>query len=210
VGEANCFALGSKVEVEHLVFATGGGATNAAVTFARQGLKTAAFFKVGDDSIGREIASELKKEGVRPMALWDEKHETAYSTILLSADGERTILVYRGASEDIKAKEIPWKSFKAKWVYIAPGGIDFDLVNTLVDGLMVQGIDIAINPSAKKFIGKGLRGMANILSKAKVVILNREEAALLTGISYQEEKRIFRALDEAVPGIAVMTDGQEE
>ena len=32
-GEAQCFALGGKIELDNQVIATGGGATNAAVTF---------------------------------------------------------------------------------------------------------------------------------------------------------------------------------
>ena len=40
-GEAACLSLGSKVDVDDIVFTTGGGGTNNAVGFARQGLKTA-------------------------------------------------------------------------------------------------------------------------------------------------------------------------
>lgn len=35
-GDVEEFMLGSKNEVEHVIFSTGGGATNASVTFARQ------------------------------------------------------------------------------------------------------------------------------------------------------------------------------
>ena len=45
--------LGSKIEVENIIFETGGGATNAAVTFTRQGLKTAAIARLGEDPGGR-------------------------------------------------------------------------------------------------------------------------------------------------------------
>src|SRR3989344_2457449 len=56
--------LGSKINVENIIFESGGGATNAAVTFARQGLKVATLCRVGDDPGGRAIIEALEKEGV--------------------------------------------------------------------------------------------------------------------------------------------------
>ena len=47
-GEALELGLGSKFEVKKIVLTTGGGATNAAVTFARQGFKTACIGFAGE------------------------------------------------------------------------------------------------------------------------------------------------------------------
>ena len=60
-GTEQCFPLGSKIEINKMVFTTGGGGTNAAVTFARQGLKTADIGVVGRDFNGRAILEELAK-----------------------------------------------------------------------------------------------------------------------------------------------------
>ena len=205
-GEAQCFALGGKIEVDKPIFTTGGGATNAAVTFARQGLKTAALIKVGDDNAGNDIIKELKKEEVDPFAIKQKDNGTAYSTILLAPNGERTILVYRGASENLLKDEIPFEKLKSEWAYIVPGKISYDVIMGIVDYLYQQNILIAFNPS-KHFIELGLEKLKPILEKTKAVILNREEAAYLTNVDYDEEKGIFKKLDAAVAGIAVMTDG---
>ncbi|MCX6702600.1 MAG: carbohydrate kinase family protein [Candidatus Wolfebacteria bacterium] len=205
-GEAQCFALGGKVEVDEPVFMTGGGATNTAVTFSRQGFKTAALIKIGEDDSGEEILSELEKEGIKIFAVKDKKIPTGYDTILLSSGGERTILVYRGAGDSWDIKDIPLRKLKARWAYIVPGNIPFDVVEYLIGYLSERGVSIAINPS-KKLIQKGLSGLKNILSKSQVVILNREEASYLTGADYGDKKKIFSVLDEAVKGIIVMTDG---
>src|SRR3989338_8986820 len=63
-GVEQCFPLGSKIEIKEIVFTTGGGAANAAVTFSRQGFKTACVSAVGEDLNGREIVKELKREKV--------------------------------------------------------------------------------------------------------------------------------------------------
>ena len=43
------FPLGSKVDIENVYHSTGGGATNAAVTFARQGFNTSFLGKIGNN-----------------------------------------------------------------------------------------------------------------------------------------------------------------
>lgn len=205
-GEAECFALGSKLEVEKPVFTVGGGAANAAVTFARQGLKTAALIKIGDDALGKEIVRGLKEEKITPLPMVDKKEGTSYSTILLTPQGERTILVYRGASEDLEKKEVPFRKLKAKWAYIAPGGINFLLMQEIVMHLKRQGTQIAMNPS-KNYLKLGAERLKGLLKWLDVVIMNREEASLLTGMRYENERGIFKKFDGLIDGIAVMTDG---
>src|SRR3989338_10975611 len=83
-GQLECLPLGSKIEIKKIVFATGGGGTNAAVTFARQGLKTACIGAIGDDIGGKEALRELEQEGIDTK--YFQRHndgQTAYSLILV-------------------------------------------------------------------------------------------------------------------------------
>jgi len=211
-GEAQCFALGGKIEIGEPTLATGGGATNSAATFSRQGLKTAALIKIGKDQAGKDILEELKKEKVDVLKLQTTNYKlqtnnsTAYSTILLAPGGERTILVYRGTSEDLTLKEIPLNELRSKWVYVSPGKMPFEAINKIFNHFYKNKTFIAFNPS-KHFIEMGLKKLKPLLKKTKVFILNREEAFYLTRVDYHKEKEIFKKLDEAVDGIAVMTDG---
>ncbi|MCL5004370.1 MAG: carbohydrate kinase family protein [Patescibacteria group bacterium] len=209
-GEAQCFALGGKIEIGKPVFATGGGANNSATTFSRQGLKTAALMKIGADEAGQSILNELKNEKVdiisRPGR--DMMNGTAYSTVLLAPEGERTILVYRGISENLSEKEISFNKLKSKWAYVSPGKISFETISKIFNHFHKNKILIAFNPS-KHFIEMGIKKIKPLLNKSKVVILNREEASYLTGVDYEKEKEIFKKLDEAVDGITVMTDGEK-
>lgn len=206
--EATCFGLGSKIGIEEPVIEVGGAAINAAMTFSKQGIKTAAFFKIGNDESGKAIISGLKKEKVAVLGLIDKKVKTAFSTILLSPDSERTILTYRGASETIGEKEIPFNKLKSKWVYISPSNINFNLVVKITNHFYNQKTLIAINPSYA-MIKMGLKKLAPILKKTDVLILNREEASYLTKIDYNNKKEMFKKLDKIVRGIFVMTDGSK-
>src|SRR5688572_11199412 len=54
------FELGSKNEVDAITHSTGGGATNAAVTFSRQGLRSYYMGKIGDDVPGKVVMDTLR------------------------------------------------------------------------------------------------------------------------------------------------------
>ena len=206
-GEAECFAFGGKLEIDNLVSASGGGATNTAVTFARQGLRAAAVCRVGDDLFGTEIINELKREKVKSFIIKDKKRPTGYATILLSPTGERSVLVHRGAAEDLKASEIP-SHLKSRWLYVVPSHISLSVMKKVVNQSLVSGALIVMNPS-RFYIEMGAVKLKSLLQKLTVVIVNREEASYLTGIDYKKTKDIFKALDQMVPGIAVMTDGSK-
>ncbi|MDO8557475.1 MAG: carbohydrate kinase family protein [Candidatus Jorgensenbacteria bacterium] len=207
-GEAECFALGSKIEIEDAEITVGGGATNTAVTFARYGLKTASLIRIGNDPSGDEITSSLKKEKIEAFVVRDAKRRTAYSTILLSSGGERTILVYRGASESLEEREVPFSKLNAKWAYIAPGGISFPVIEKIVATLKKNNTFIAFNPS-KHYIALPKAKLHKILHEVDIVLVNREEASRITGVSYENTRGIFKKFDDIVPGIAVMTDGKK-
>lgn len=205
-GEAQCFALGAKIEVEHPVLTVGGGAANSAVTFARQGLKTAAIVGIGNDANGKAAADELKKEKTAVFPVYDKKDMTGYSVILISPNGERTILHYRGASRAVRGAETIFKKIRANWIYISPGGISLAAMQKIMRHFKKNKTKIAMNPSKSYLVDRGVK-LKNLLKNLDVVIVNREEAAYFTGADYKDERKIFKKLDELVPGIAVMTDG---
>src|SRR3989344_655315 len=78
------FESGAKLEIATLHDPSGGGGTNAAVTFARQGFKATCISVVGNDYNGEEIIRELKSEGVDVSSMIRHSDDyTAYSVILL-------------------------------------------------------------------------------------------------------------------------------
>ena len=106
-----CLPFGAKINVDSIHFDTGGGATNNAVTFTRLGkLKTATLCRIGNDSAGNDIKQILKHSKVDTSLIQTARKDlTAYSAILSPGGeiGERTILVYRGASRTKEHAKIP-------------------------------------------------------------------------------------------------------
>jgi len=210
-GEGICLSLGSKIDVQDIKFTSGGGGTNTAVTFAKQGLKTAFCGIVGEDEAGREILKELKSYKIDGSLVQKTKEKaTNHSVIISSEDGQdRTILVYRGASELLNKQNIPWDKLKSKWIYIAPlSGQLCDTFEDIVDFAYKNKIKIAINPgSSQLYLPQ--ETLSRIFKKIDILILNQEEASFLTKVSFQDEVEVFRKIDEMCPGVAVMTKGGE-
>lgn len=208
-GKGLCLSLGSKIEVDDIFFATGGGGTNTAATFANQGFETAFCGMVGDDSAGKEALQELENFGVNTDFILKSKTKATNHSVVLGSDDsrERTILVYRGASDEPTKADIPLAKMQAKWFYIAPlSGSLCKVFEYLVDYAFKNGIKIAINLGNYQLQMPASK-LQKIIKKADVLILNREEASILTKIPYNKEKEVFKKLDKMCPGIAIMTKG---
>ncbi len=208
VGEGLCLPFGSKVAADKLEVTSGGGGTNTAVTFARQGFRTCCIGAIGRDHATTLILDDLRREGV------DAKHfqiadggRTEYSVILVAPDGERTILVYRDANVGLDAAKIPWGTLKAKWMYIDSVG-SLDVLTKAVVWAKRTGAHLATNPGGRD-LELGMARLAPLWKDFDIVGMNQEEAAKLTGIPYTEEDAIFKKMDEAIGGIFIMTKGRE-
>ncbi len=204
-----CVSLGSKMHMDDVFFAMGGCGTNTAVTFARQGLKTAYFGSIGRDCSGQIVKNELSKQGVSLDLLREtEQWPTAYSVILSLPEVGRSILEKYGACHQLTEQEIPFDKLKAKWFYVASlSDKSHGLLTPLIDFAKKQGIKVAANPSGSVKKAEHIEILKRVLDKIDILILNQEEAGKLTGLDYQKEKEIFKRLDDWVRGIVVMTKG---
>jgi len=202
-----CLPLGAKIRVPKVHFLTGGSATNTAVSFARQGLKTAIICRVGDDISGKTIIEEQKKEGIDIQFIQkDYLVPTAYSVIFLTTSGERTILSYKGCAENLTIQEISWKKIKTRWLCIGSLGKEKNILKKIIEFAVSKNIKLAINPGAQEL--NWLKKHPKWLDKFEIFICNQEEAAYFSGIPYIKEKKIFKKIDNLVNGIVVMTKGK--
>jgi ribokinase len=208
-GSAICLPFGSKLGVQRIVFASGGGGTNAAVTFARQGYRTACLGVIGKDPAGSAVLDELRQEGVD--AKYFQIHDddiTAYSTILVTGNGERTILSYKGEGQHFDAARVSWDKLDAKWLYVNSVGGRIEMLEAAVAWAQRSGARMTTNPGTK-ILEHGLEKLGPLWQKFDIVGMNHEEAARITGIPYREEDKLFRRMDELIGGIFIMTLGSE-
>ncbi len=204
-----CMSLGSKIPVEDLELATGGGGTNPAATLALQKFKVAYCGKIGNDYGGQAIIDELKLLGIgTKFIIKDKKRKTNYSVVLSVPGKERTILVYRDASENLTTKDIPWNGIKkTKWFYISPlSGKLSNIFEPLINFARKNKIRVFLNPGSAQ-LELPRKVWALILKSIDILMLNQEEASILTGVPFEKESQILSELRGLVKGIAIMTKG---
>ncbi|MEX0748713.1 MAG: carbohydrate kinase family protein [Candidatus Saccharimonadales bacterium] len=198
------FPLGAKLELDKVIFDTGGGATNAAVTFARHGFETQFLGKIGDDPAGAHILQDLQREGVKTGRIkCDLDGTTGYSTLLLAPRGERTVLVYRGVSQELSADDFDnFARLKTDWLYVSSLSGNFPLLEAIVAFAQKSDVKLAINPGSAEL--KQAARLKKLLPNFAVVSLNKEEAGELS----EAKTSAQRAADIArLADIAVVTDG---
>lgn len=201
------FAFGTKIELDDILFEVGGGATNAAYTFKYQGLKTACIARIGRDGAGIDVQRSLKQAGIIDHLVIDQKHRTGSGVIFLGRTGERTILVYRGATQEFQVRDIRavWLT-QTRWVYITSLGGDIAALEHVVRLSSRHQAKIFLNPG-KKEIDTYPKRIQKLIRHCAVLLLNREEAAALTGRAYVNIKGMFNQLREWTPGIVLITEG---
>jgi ribokinase len=203
-----CFLFGAKLEVEEIAFETGGGATNNAATFARLGkFKTAAVTNVGDDYSGLEVVDALKKDRVdiRFVKRLPKTH-TSYSTILLSGIAERTILTYRGPAAHLSAEKIAWPQMSAKLFHVSGLSGNLPLLTDILARAGRIGAKVFMNPGGGEFTQPAAK-LHPLLKRLDILIVNREEAATLTGAPLADLGKLAAGLRKLCAH-AVMTDGR--
>lgn len=196
--------LGAKADVNNINFSTGGGATNAAVTFSRQGLEAIFMGTIAHDPAGMAVLADLDKEGIDTTHVsYSDRYNTGYSVLLLAPSGERTILTYRGASTHYDAKHFDLHGLEADWLYVSSMAGSM----TAVDKIFSQahdkeGMKIFFNPGKGEL--KQPEKLKSLLDDVEVLSVNKDEAAqIVEGESLEE---LVRHLLHYVP-VAIVSDG---
>jgi ribokinase len=205
-GRAECVSLGSKIDVDQLVMSSGGGGTNSAATFASLGYRTAVISRVGEDSNGRDVIVDMAKFGVHTQLVKLVKRDpTGYSVLLTAKDGERSVLVHRGASASFNEKDIAWGKLKAKWIYVTSLAGNTALLLKIAKHAKKHKIKMAWNPGSGE-IKHRKRGLDPILKIADVVSLNIEEAQKLGRTRSRDIGVLCKKIHQ--PGqVILLTDG---
>ena len=178
--------LGAKADVNNIHFSTGGGATNAAVTFARQGFDSTFMGVVGDDPAAQAVLAELDKEGVDTQHVRvSKKYHTGYSVLLLAPSGERTILTYRGASTHYSKHDIASDNIDADWIYMSSMSGQMEIVSQILAKAKQRGVKVMYNPGKKELAQPDK--LRALLEDVDVLTVNKQEMqSLVDGEDLEE------------------------
>ena len=202
----HCFTqleLGSKADVNQIHFSTGGGATNASVTFARQGHSAIFMGVVGEDPAGRAVLEDMDKENVDTRFVkFSKQYNTGYSVLLLAPNGERTILTYRGASTHYYPGDFTLTDVEADWLYVSNLAGQMKVLDELFRQAKQQGMKICFNPGKKELAQR--ERLIGLLEDVDVLALNRQEMMML--VEGDDLETLVRRGLQLVPTV-IVTDG---
>jgi len=205
-GFFNQIELGAKIDIDKVKFSTGGGASNAATTFARYGHESIFFGCIADDPAGAAILASFDDENIdSSYVTYIPKAHTGYSVVLLTPNGERTILTCRGASAKFDAiNPNDLDNIHPDWLYVTTFRGNMDALDRLFTKAHSIGTKIMFNPGNLEL--KNSRKLLGLLSDVDVLILNKSEAKKLTEGTVLTE--IFARIKSYVP-VAIVTDGTQ-
>lgn len=198
---------GMKVPFDHAEIIAGvGNAANAAVSFARLGLKSSLITNIGGDNYGTDIVHALHRNKVDTRFVRINPGKISNYHYVLWYKEERTILikheVYDYHWPHLSKKEMP------KWLYfssVSQHAIDYhdDVSDWLDDNPEVK---LAFQPGTFQ-MEAGVERLKRIYARTEVLILNREEAALVSGGDRANVHDLLDRLHNLGPKIVVITDG---
>jgi ribokinase len=183
-----------------------GNAANAAVAFARLGLRSGLAANVGEDAEGRDMIRALqhKKVDTRFVHINVDK-KSNYHYVLWYKD-ERTILIKH---EDY---DYHWPHLRPadtpRWLYfssVSERALEYH--DQIADWLEENpGVRMAFQPGTFQ-MKAGTKRLRSIYLRTEVLILNREEAALVSGGNHVDIQELFQRLHALGPKTVVITDG---
>ncbi len=163
----------------------GGAAANVASWLAHN--KTAAYLvtRIGDDSAGQTLLSELDAYGVEHSNIVIPNTNTGVVVVIVGVEGERTMFPDSGANSGLGLSDLPELSqFSA--VYLSA----YSLINSksragvleIISALKGANLPIILDPATVGVLMEVGVGAANEwLNFIDAIILNEEESHFLTG-----------------------------
>ncbi|MCK4670858.1 MAG: carbohydrate kinase family protein [Nanoarchaeota archaeon] len=198
--------FGAKILIENMRTSTGGGGSNTASAFARFGLRTAYIGNVGYDEHTNTILESMREDGVHTnMAV--KRGRSGYSVILDAKGHDRTILVFKGSNNDLRAGDVKLSRLKTKFLYFGTMlGTAYKTQYRVARYAKQKKILVAMNMSLY-LAKKGKKFLSPMLKCVDVLIMNKEEAKALTKkIKILEQ---INALHKFGPDIVVITDAKK-
>ncbi|MBR3138031.1 carbohydrate kinase family protein [Candidatus Saccharibacteria bacterium] len=180
--------VGSKVDIDKISYEVGGGGINSAITFSRHGHEVVLMSNIAKDSAGSAITKKLNQESIDDSYINVlERKTTGTSVILLNEkNGERTILTYRGASEQFgNFSEKDLDLINPDWLYITTLRGDLETLKRFLKKAKEQNIKVMLNPGVKEL--ENVKELTKLFEYIDVLNVNKNEAMqIVPGVTLLE------------------------
>ena len=200
-------AVGSDTPSTVTLRGGGSGANVAAWLGADAGWPVVFTGAIGDDVAGRTSVEALEGCGVDPRVAVVDGRSTGTCVVLVTPDGERSMLPDAGANDCLRPEHLPVEAFRpgrhlhvTGYSLLRPGSRDAALA--ALDLAALHRMTVSLDPSSEALVvAAGVETVRGWCARADVVLANTDEARVLTG--EPDLRRAAAALAEVVPEVVV-------
>lgn len=201
------FELGAKLPYDGVdVVRVSECSPNAAVSVSRLGLSVDLMSWIGDDEPGREMLAYLKEENVGTDYMAVESGIKSNYHYVLRYGADRTKL------QRFEDYSYTWHAPERTpdWLYLGVLGENTWHLHEEIQKYLEENpnIKLAFQPGMYHLMW-GAEKLAAFYRRADIVVLNREEAAQVTGRDRGQLRPLFEALHDLGVSVAVITDGAD-
>lgn len=175
-------SAGDKLDVESFRVYSGGGASNTAVGLQRLGFKTGVICELGRDDFSQIVLNDLRRNQVSTqLVIAEKKEQTGGSVVLVGEDGNRTVLVHRGAASQLDPYDLsPFWLTQTRWVHLSSISGRLETLSRLFQLLKKNHeIGLSWNPGKGELelIKTGKIDLSDV--PCQIFVLNEEEWAVI-------------------------------
>ena len=200
------FPLGAKIPYEKATTVeAGGSAANAAVAFARLGLRVALASFLAHDELGRDLLGALHTERVDMRLVHVDSPAHTNRNFVLSLHGERTLLVRHERFDyhwpHLRPSEVP------SWLYLTSlGSHALDYQDQIADWLEENpAVRMAFQPGTFQ-VEEGVGRLACLYRRAEVLVCDHAQAVVITGGHVDDPVELLDPLLKLGPQQVVVLD----
>jgi sugar/nucleoside kinase (ribokinase family) len=199
----------TKVPFDHAeVVPAVGNAANAAVCFAKLGIKSGLVSNVGDDEWGRDILRALHKAEVDRRFVHINPHKKSNYHYVLWYKDDRTILIKH------EEYDYHWPRFRKidvpQWIYfssVSEHALDYH--DDIAKWLEARpDIKLAFQPGTFQ-LEAGVQRLKRIYARSEILAVNREEAAVVAGKQHEDVHQLLDEIHALGPKIVLISDGHK-
>jgi ribokinase len=172
------------------VMAAGGKGANQAVAAARLGCQVTMVARLGRDMFGQQTEQNLCREGIdTSLLIWDDQAPSGVALIMVSEEGENSIVVAPGANAGMTPEDVERASsaIAAADLLLLQLEVPLAAVRRGVEIALQRRVRIVLNPAPAAQVPQDL------LSQVDLLTPNQHEAALLSGVEIESPEAAGKA-----------------
>ncbi|MFZ4546229.1 MAG: ribokinase [Bacteroidales bacterium] len=170
----------------------GGKGANQAVAAARMGGNVTLISKTGNDVFGKQSVMLYTAENIKTNYIYsDPKHPSGVALITVDSQGENCIVVASGANAYLTPSDIDKASAEIENsdLVLMQLEIPIDTVEYVAEMANKKGIKVILNPAPARALSD------NLLKHLYIIIPNKSEAEILSGIKVSDIESAKQAAD---------------